>query len=148
MKSLREIKHFLKNIWKYRKFLKEDGWWEFEYFQFEVMRIKLKDFIQAFEDGRALYPVIGMRKRIKNAKIALEYLNRIQESRCPMSMNYTTKFWTDDNGFLEMDTKKRSEVVPNFNAKGYRDMILRYGERVYRQELYRLLAKHANGWWD
>lgn len=152
----RTTKVFISNIFIYRALLVSARWYETFNSQYKALQISIQQYVDANEQGKAFICPKFARNRLKQAKIALELLDRLINDRNPLSEQYELETKVSDVHYdkrgrksysVEFTWHKNFSQSPNINSRGaYK--ISHNIEKYYHDYLYDIMKKHSNGWWD
>lgn len=147
------FKMFFRNAWKFRKTLTESFWFDVETGHYQYLYTQIDQFIKAYDNGDFVWEARRAKKSVQKARIAREYLRRLING-IDLYDNYDLEIVSKESDITPffrtvsvISTKKYSEV-PNDNSKFYKKIQCEYSKKFYRKELYKLLEKYADGWWD
>ena len=140
--------NFIRNVWKYRRFLKKDSWWDY-HFIFEMLRDKLNYDLE-------MYRTKSFNARpepiIKSLNLCVNLLNRlIKDNYFDNAFLFYEKKYPDwylyENLFcpnISQKEKDRTNVSVSIKCLKRAD-----AQKIQDvQYLFKIMSKHILTWWD
>ena len=151
-------KNFFKNIFKYRKFLTNDHWWDYHYF-FQMLQLKLtKDAMSYSKYGISLnndkyvcqmMECVVILERLIEDEYEEKAFEKIDKKWGKLEMSYkpykddlTEMVLTRDNIHTEQDEKQSREQSNSLYKKSYANRI----DDI--EKLFGIMNKNILYWWD
>lgn len=141
-------KNFLINIWKYKRFLWNDFWWDSHHI-FYMLREKLKNDVKMYKKYAWNLNADGL---IEEMELCIKLLNRIikdeylDNALIPFDKKYSNwmekNFLIKDGKYMGFSDKKQSKL---FSKAGERSELQLKQDVEY---LFKIMNKHILTWWD
>lgn len=133
---IRNIKHFIKNLWKYRFFLFKDRDWDYA-FLYNIMQLKLDNMYIECMNGNA-----ADKSRYKHIKIASKLITIIRDetyldaayNTFPSKINIERDFY----GWLNEKNFQRDVAV---------DLAYKKQDKA-KKLLFKIMYEKIDYWWD
>lgn len=138
MNWLRNIKHFIKNIWTFRYFLYSYRWYDHTHLELAVQET-LKDMSVKY---RKYGCHVGADKQADEMEMFYNMIKKIREDDQDIAY---FNFIDDPNGFLGMRVEKKSHIPFAYNYLAKKSG---YKEIEDRKIFFRMLARKICNWWD
>lgn len=132
----RTFKRYIRNCYIYKDALSDSMWYNFDSGYYMYLKIHLEQMLHANNTGLWVFPSVNHEKYMQQARIALEYTNRLIDCKTPFD------FYLDGRKTAHKDTfyHKPGNKIGN--------TVLFKSEDFYRKGLHKILGKYLNSWWD
>ncbi len=149
----------IKNFWKWRKVIYNDGWWD-SYYIFEMLRFKFEDMEQKFRKYGISVTAKKDADKMKICKLLLDRL--VKDEYYENVFKYHHKKWgepelkwidMEDSEYSSLEINHKNVVTEEdkkIERKEYKNLMHR--EVALRKQdinyLFKILSKNILQWWD
>jgi hypothetical protein len=148
MKRIYQFLDRLHNLWKWFPIIWNDRDWD-DYFIFEVLKFKLKNMSDSFEQNDWY---VGNEQDVKKMRTCIKLIELVQSSYYETEAydyenveEYLAKY---KNVTLKVLTDKKYQIFPNENRNAVAMNVGLYKHQQAKRILFTMLERYIEYWWE